>query len=274
MDTKYSRIISEEAQNMKDIRIFESHAHYDDSSFDEDRDDLIMQLKDEGIAYVMNIAADIESVDTTYELTQKYDHIYSAIGIHPGCIDGLDEDDFNYVAETATRKKVLAIGEIGLDYHYDNISKDAQKEWFVRQLDLARTLNKPVVIHSRDASEDTMSILKSNAAKGIPGVMHCYSYSAETARELLKLGYYFGIGGVITFSNAKKLVAAVEEIPLDRILLETDCPYLAPTPHRGKRNSSLYLPLVAEKIAAIKGVPYYKVLEQTYKNGRKLFFNK
>lgn len=263
-----------ELQNMKDIRIFESHAHFDDSSFDEDRDELIMQLKAEGIEYVLNIAADIKSVDTTYELTQKYDHIYGAIGIHPGCIDGLTDDDFTYMSEVVTRNKVLAVGEIGLDYHYENIDKSLQKEWFVRQLELARKLHKPVIIHSRDASEDTLDILKSNAARGIPGVMHCYSYSAETSRELLKLGYYFGIGGVITFSNAKKLVSAVEEIPLDKILLETDCPYLAPTPHRGKRNSSLYLPLVAEKIAAIKGVPYYKVLEQTYKNSRKLFFNK
>jgi TatD DNase family protein len=172
------------------------------------------------------------------------------------------------------RQKVLAIGEIGLDYHYDEPAREVQIDWFERQLLLAKDLKKPVIIHSREATEDTMKVLKSNIARDIPGVMHCYSYSVETARELLKMGYYFGIGGVITFSNAKKLAEAVAEIPLDRILLETDCPYLAPTPHRGDRNSSLYIPLIAEKIAAIKGVPYHKVLDQTYKNARKLFFNK
>ena len=166
---------------------------------------------------------------------------------------------------------MLAVGEIGLDYHGDEVDKGLQKEWFYRQLELARELNKPVVIHSRDACEDTMTVLGSKEARGIKGVMHCYSYTVETARELLKLGYYFGIGGVITFNNAKKLVEAVEEIPLERILLETDCPYLAPTPHRGKRNSSLYIPLIAEKIAQIKGIPYYKVLEKTHENAKNLF---
>lgn len=259
---------------MRDIRIFESHAHYDDKAFDMDRDSLLMQLKDSGFSHVINIASDLDSVDTTYALTKQYEHVYAAIGIHPSEIEELNENTFQHVREIAMKPKVLAIGEIGLDYHYDDPDKELQKDWFERQLELARELKKPVVIHSREACEDTIKILKSSTAKGIPGVMHCYSYTVETARELLKLGYYFGIGGVITFSNAKKLVEALEEIPLDRILLETDCPYLAPTPHRGERNSSLYLPLVAEKIAAIKGVPYYKVLEQTHKNGRKLFFGK
>lgn len=259
---------------MKELKIFESHAHYDDEAFDLDRNELLSQLADEGYAYVMNIAADLEGVDSTYALTEQYEHVYAAIGIHPSVTDELNENTFQHVREVAMRPKVKAIGEIGLDYHYDEPAKEVQKEWFERQLLLAKELRKPVVIHSREACEDTMKILKSGMARDIPGVMHCYSYTVETARELLKLGYYFGIGGVITFSNAKKLVEAVEEIPLDRILLETDCPYLAPTPHRGERNSSLYLPLVAEKIAAIKGVPYYKVIEQTYKNGRKLFFDK
>lgn len=259
---------------MKELKIFESHAHYDDSAFDNDRDELLNQLADEGYAYVMNIAADLEGVDSTYALTEKYNHVYAAIGIHPEGVEELNENTFQHVREVAKRPKVRAIGEIGLDYHYDEPAREVQKEWFERQLILAKELHKPVVIHSRDACEDTMKILKSGQFKDIPGVMHCYSYTVETARELLKMGYYFGIGGVITFSNAKKLVETVEELPLDRILLETDCPYLAPTPHRGERNSSLYLPLVAEKIAAIKGVPYYKVIEQTYKNGRKFFFDK
>ena len=259
---------------MREIRIFESHAHYDDEAFDNDRDELLKQLADEGYAYIMNIASDLRSVDTTYELTQQYEHVYAAIGIHPSEVEELNENTFQHVREVARRPKVMAIGEIGLDYHYDEPLKDIQKDWFERQLMLARQLNKPVVIHSREATEDTMKILKSNVARDIPGAMHCYSYSSETAKEILKLVYYFGIGGVITFSNARKLAEAVLEIPLDRILLETDCPYLAPTPHRGERNSSLYIPLIAEKIAAIKDVPYHKVLDQTYKNARKLFFNK
>ncbi len=259
---------------MRDIRIFETHAHYDDKAFDHDRDELLKQLYEEGFSYVINVAADLKSVDTTYELATQYEHVYAAIGIHPSEVEELNQNNFQHVREVAMRQKVLAIGEIGLDYHYDEPAREVQIDWFERQLLLAKDLKKPVIIHSREATEDTMKVLKSNIARDIPGVMHCYSYSVETARELLKMGYYFGIGGVITFSNAKKLAEAVAEIPLDRILLETDCPYLAPTPHRGDRNSSLYIPLIAEKIAAIKGVPYHKVLDQTYKNARKLFFNK
>ncbi len=259
---------------MRDIRIFESHAHYDDKAFDEDRDELMEQLLEEGITDVINVAADLRGVDATYELAMKYKHVYGSIGVHPDEVWELNENNFQHLREMALKDKMVAIGEIGLDYHRDDADRELQKDWFIRQLELARSIHKPVIIHSRDACEDTMKILKSNYYYEIPAVMHCYSYSVETARELLKMGYYFGIGGVITFSNAKKLVEAVEEIPLERILLETDCPYLAPTPHRGERNSSLYLPLVAEKIAAIKGVPYYKVLDQTYKNARKLFFRK
>ena len=259
---------------MKDIKIFESHAHYDDDAFDGDRDELIKSLPENGIAIAINVAASLQSVDDTYELAQKYEHIYGAIGIHPSDVDDLNENTFNHVRDVALKPKMVAVGEIGLDYHYDNIDKYLQQEWFERQLVLARDIRKPVIIHSRDACEDTMKILKSNSFRGLPGVVHCYSYTVETARELLKMGYYIGVGGVVTFSNAKKLVETVQETPLDRILLETDSPYLAPTPHRGDRNSSLNLPLVAEKIAAIKGVPYYKVVDQTYKNARKLFFNK
>lgn len=258
----------------KDIRIFESHAHYDDEAFDDDRDELLSSSKENHLEYIINVAADLKSIETTYELTEKYDNVYGAIGIHPSGVDELNENNFQRVRELALKYKTLAVGEIGLDYHYDNTDKELQKEWFERQMILARDIRKPVIIHSREACEDTMKILKSRSLAGIPGVMHCYSYTVETARELLKMDYYFGIGGVITFSNARKLVEAVEEIPLDRILLETDCPYLAPVPHRGERNDSRNLMLVAEKIAAIKDVPYYKVIEQTYKNARKFFMNK
>ena len=259
---------------MNDIRIFESHAHYDDDAFDTDRDELLSRLPDEGIKTVINVAASLKSIDDTYALTSKYDHVYGAIGIHPSDVDDLNENNFQHIREIALKPKMVAVGEIGLDYHYDDADPILQKEWFERQLVLARDINKPVIIHSRDACEDTMNILRRPSYNNIRGVVHCYSYSVETARELLKMGYYLGIGGVVTFSNARKLIETLEETPLNRILLETDSPYLAPTPHRGKRNSSLYLPLIAEKIAAIKGVPYSKVIDQTYKNARKLFFNK
>jgi len=259
---------------MKDNKIFETHAHYDDEAFDSDRNELLLSLPEEGISTVINVAASLEGVDRTYELTTKYDHVYGAIGIHPSDVADLNENNFQHLREVALRPKILAVGEIGLDYHYEDCDRSLQQEWFERQLVLARDINKPVIIHSRDACEDTMKILRDRSYSSLTGVVHCYSYSVETARELLKMGYYLGIGGVITFSNARKLVETVEETPLDRILLETDSPYLAPTPYRGKRNSSLFLPLVAEKIAAIKGVSYSKVVDQTYKNARKLFFNK
>lgn len=259
---------------MRDLHIFETHAHYDDRAFDDDRDELISSMPGKGIKTIINIAADIDSVETTYELTQKYDYVYGAIGIHPDGVKDLTEEHFERLRELGKDLKTLAIGEIGLDYHYPDTDKEAQKYWFIRQLQLARELNKPVVIHTRDACEDTMNILRSADARGIPGVVHCYSYTVETARELLKLGYYFGIGGVVTFSNGKKLVETVAEMPMDKLLLETDCPYLAPTPHRGERNDSGYLPLVAEKIASIKGLTYAQVVDQTCKNARKLFMGK
>ena len=179
-----------------------------------------------------------------------------------------------WMRQQAKKDKCVAIGEIGLDYHYPDPERSIQRKWFERQLILAREINKPVIIHSREAAADTMDILRSSVAANIRGVMHCYSYSVETAKELLKMGFYFGVGGVVTFSNAKKLVEAVEYIPMDKILLETDCPYLAPTPHRGERNSSLFLPLVAQRIADIKKISYDEVVEITEKNARRLFFEK
>lgn len=164
----------------------------------------------------------------------------------------------------------MAVGEIGLDYYWDNESHDTQKKWFIRQLELARELDLPVIIHSRDAAADTLEIMKEHA-KGLRGVIHCFSYSKELAREYVKMGFYIGIGGVVTFKNGKKLKEIAEEIPLDRILLETDCPYLAPVPFRGKRNSSLYIPYIAQEIANLKGITYEEVVAQTEENGKRLF---
>ncbi len=251
--------------------IFETHAHYDDEAFDPDRDNLLSHMQDNNIEIVVNVAASISSVKTTNELAGKYKNVYSAIGVHPSETEELDEEKILWMKEIALSDKCLAIGEIGLDYHYPDPERDIQKVWFKRQMDLAKEINKPVIIHSREAAADTMEILTDPQYKDVKGVMHCYSYSVENARELLKLDYYFGIGGVVTFSNAKKLVEAVKEIPMNRILLETDCPYLAPTPHRGERNSSLYLPLVAQKIAEIKGLSYDEVVQITNSNAKQFF---
>ena len=183
-----------------------------------------------------------------------------------------NEEKTERIKELAKRDKIVAIGEIGLDYYYPEPSHDVQKKWFIKQLEIAKELDMPVIIHSRDAAADTLEILKSDAAKGLRGVIHCYSYSKEMAMEFEKLGYYFGIGGVITFQNAKKLVETVEYLPIEKIVLETDSPYLSPVPNRGKRNSSLNIPLIARRIAEIKNVPYDTVVEITEKNARNLYF--
>lgn len=254
--------------------IFESHAHYDDDAFNEDRGSLLETMKDNNVGCIINVAANLDSVKTTMELADRYDFIYGAVGVHPSDTEELNDENMEWMRQQAKKDKCVAIGEIGLDYHYPDPKRSIQRKWFERQLILAREINKPVIIHSREAAADTMDILRSSVAANIRGVMHCYSYSVETAKELLKMGFYFGVGGVVTFSNAKKLVEAVEYIPMDKILLETDCPYLAPTPHRGERNSSLFLPLVAQRIADIKKISYDEVVEITEKNARRLFFEK
>lgn len=251
--------------------IFETHAHYDDEAFDVDREDLLQNMNSNGIETVVNIAANLKGISSTMELANKYAHVYGAVGVHPSEVEELNDENFVWVREQALNDKCLAVGEIGLDYHYPDPERDLQKYWFKKQLELAKDINKPVVIHSREAALDTMDILTMEEYRNIKGVMHCYSYTVETAKELQKLDYYFGIGGVVTFSNAKKLVEAVKYIPIDRILLETDCPYLAPTPHRGERNSSLYLPLVAQKIAEIKGMGYDEVVDITCENAKKFY---
>ncbi|MCR5798504.1 MAG: TatD family hydrolase [Lachnospiraceae bacterium] len=251
--------------------IFETHAHYDDEAYDNDREELLASMKKNGIGHIINVCATFDSVEKSIALTQKYDLMYSAIGIHPDDIEQFDDDKLGWLEERAKDEKCVAVGEIGLDYHYPEPGRELQKEWFEKQLFMAKRLDKPVIIHSRDAAEDTMKILLSKPMEGIRGVMHCYSYSVETAKELMKRDFMFGIGGVVTFKNARKLVEAVEYLPMDRLLLETDSPYLAPTPHRGERNSSLYIPLIAEKIAEIKGITAKEVIAVTEENASKLF---
>lgn len=251
--------------------IFETHAHYDDRAFSEDREDLVESLPENGIGTVINVASSLDSVKRTIELMEKYSFVYGAIGIHPSDTGELTEESFTWLKEQCLHKKTVAVGEIGLDYYWNEPEQDIQKKWFERQLLLAQEVNLPVVIHSREAAKDTLDMMKALHAEKTGGVIHCFSYTKEMAAEFLKMDYYFGIGGVVTFNNAKKLKEAVAYIPMDRILLETDSPYLAPVPNRGKRNSSLNIPYIAEEIAKIKGVSYEEVVEITRSNAEKLF---
>lgn len=253
--------------------IFESHAHYDDRAFDEDRDELLSSMQENGIEYVVNISSSLGSVQRTLDLMEQYPFVYGALGIHPSDISELDEEGLKWIRTKLAHPKAVAVGEIGLDYYWDKEEtvRQNQREWFARQLELAKELQKPVIIHSRDAAKDTYDVLKTNGGSQIKSVVHCFSYTKETAQAYLKWDYYFGIGGVVTFSNAKKLKEAVEIIPLERILLETDCPYLAPVPFRGKRNSSLNLPYVAQEIARIKGTDPETVIEVTNRNAKTFF---
>jgi len=251
--------------------IFESHAHYDDEAFDRDREELLLSFREHNIGYVLNIASGLPSIKTTVALTEKYPFVYGAVGVHPTETGELTEDDFTWIKEQCLNKKILAVGETGLDYHWKNVEKDVQKKWFARQLALANEVKLPVVIHSREAAQDTLDIMKAEQAVERRGVLHCFSYTKETAKEYLNMGYLIGVGGVITFQNAKKLRECVEYLPMEAVLLETDSPYLAPVPYRGKRNCSLYLPYVVAEIARIKGISEERVIEITEENAKKLF---
>lgn len=251
--------------------IFDTHAHYDDEAFDEDREELLAGLFNHGIEAVTNVGASMKSSKSTLELAEKYPHIYGAIGVHPNETAELDEDSMNWLKDQSSHEKVVAIGEIGLDYYWDEPDREIQKKWFIRQLDLAKQVKLPVIIHSRDAAKDTLDIMKAEGGKDLGGVIHCFSYGKEIAREYLNMGYYLGIGGVVTFKNAKKLKEVVEYMPMEQLVLETDCPYLAPSPNRGKRNSSLNLPYVVREISAIKGISEEEVIEITSCNAKKLY---
>lgn len=254
--------------------IFETHAHYDDDAFDTDREELLGSLNENGIEYVINVGASIQTTKNTIALMEKYPFVYGALGVHPSDTGELNEDNFAWLREQFMLEKAVAVGEIGLDYYWDEPDRKTQKYWFERQLELAREVKKPVSIHSREAAQDTLEIMKGVKAEEIGGVIHCFSYAKEMAREFLNMDFSFGIGGVVTFQNAKKLKEAVEYIPMEKLLLETDSPYLAPTPFRGKRNSSLYIPYIAKEIAAIKGLSEEEVVEITNQNAKRLFFGK
>ncbi len=251
--------------------IFDTHAHYDDKAFDEDREALLESLPSQGVARVVNIGASLASCRRTVELTEAYDYIYGAIGVHPSETGELDEEGFGQLREMCGAEKCVAIGEIGLDYYWKEPERGIQKKWFLRQLHLAKKTGLPVVIHSRDAARDTVDILEAEKGGETGGVIHCYSYTKETARRFLDMGFFFGIGGVLTFQNARKLREAVEYIPLDRIVLETDSPYLAPVPYRGKRNSSLHLPYVIQALAQVKGISEEEARRAAWENSLKLY---
>lgn len=251
--------------------IFDTHAHYDDKAFDEDREVLLASLPENGIARVVNVGSSIGACKRTIELMSQYDYIYGALGVHPCDSDELDEESFAWLKSQLSLEKCVAVGEIGLDYYWDDVERDVQKKWFVRQLDLARECQKPVIIHSREAAKDTIDMMNAEKAGDIGGVVHCYSYTKETARDILNMDFYFGIGGVLTFSNAKKLKEAVEYIPMDKIVLETDAPYLSPVPNRGKRNSSLNIPYVVAALAEIKGISEEEVRRIVWENSVKLY---
>ena len=250
--------------------IFETHAHYDDARYDDDREELLNAAYQAGIEKIVNVGASLDSCEKSVALAQKFPFVYASVGVHPDKVGTLNEETFAWMKELYANEKVVAVGEMGLDYYWDTESHENQKYWFVKQLELARELNLPVIIHSRDAVEDTLDIIKAHG-QGLRGVIHCFSYSAELAMEYVKMGYYIGVGGVVTFPNGRKLKEVVQAIPLEHIVLETDCPYLSPAPNRGKRNVSDNLIYIAQEIAELKDIDYELVVTQTWKNAEKLY---
>lgn len=250
--------------------IFDTHAHYNDSAFDEDREELLNSFKENGICGAVIASAEYDSIPDIINLTDKYDFLWLTLGIHPNEALSLTPEHRAELEALIETRHPIAIGEIGLDYYYEEPSKEIQREAFIYQLNLAKQYDLPVIIHSRDAAEETFEILKEYAPPK-KGVIHCYSGSPEMAVEYTKRGWYIGVGGVVTFKNGRKLKETVQVIPLDKIVLETDCPYLAPTPHRGKRNSSLLLPLVVEEIAALRGITPEEVEKATLANAENLY---
>lgn len=248
--------------------IFDTHSHYDDEQFEPDRDELLKTLPEKGVTGVVSCGCDIETTRFNAELAEKYDYIYFAAGLHPENLEGLKIDDIAKIEQYAKRKKCVAIGEIGLDYHWMASSKEEQKEFFAAQCELANKLDMPVIVHDREAHADTLDILKQYKPKG---VLHCFSGSAETAKEIVKMGMYIGLNGVATFKNARKSIEAAKAIPIERLVLETDCPYLAPVPFRGKRNDSSFIPFIAERLSLELGVSAQELLNITAENAKRLY---
>ncbi len=250
--------------------IFDTHTHYDAEQFDKDRVELLSSMREHNVGFILNVGATLDGCKSSVEFARKYPFMYAAVGVHPDEVGALNDETFAWMEELLSDEKAVAVGEIGLDYYWDNEPREVQKEWFIRQLALARKHDLPVCIHSRDAAEDTLNVMR-EYAKGLRGVIHCFSYSPEIAKEYVKNGFYIGVGGVVTFKNGKKMKEVVKATPIERILLETDCPYLAPEPYRGKRNSSIYLDRVAQEIGQLKGMTANEVIEVTEQNAKTLF---
>lgn len=248
----------------------DSHAHLDDSRFDKDRDLIIESLKENQVDYVFNIGADLKTSEASLKLAKEYDNIYAVVGVHPHSAKEVDERTMERLREMAKEDKVIAIGEIGLDYYYDNSPRDLQLKWFKEQLKLAKEVDLPVVIHTRDASQETFDILKEHS-EGLRAILHCYSGSAEMAMEYVKLGFYISLAGPLTFKNARVPKEVAEVVPMDRLLIETDCPYLTPVPYRGKRNEPMFVRYVVEEMARIKGLSLEEVGKITSENVQKAF---
>ncbi|MDE5835105.1 MAG: TatD family hydrolase [Ruminococcus sp.] len=249
--------------------IFDTHSHYTDTAFDDDRDTLLKGLQDRGVKYIMLASTCVDDIKENAILAEKYDYIYTSAGFHPENIEDIPEDYVSIVRKAVSgNSKTMAIGEIGLDYHYDGYDREKQIEVFENQVILSKELDIPIIVHSRDATEDTLNILKKYQPSG---VVHCFSGSAETAKEIIKIGMYIGFTGVITFKNAKKAIRSLEAVPLERLLLETDCPYMSPVPFRGKRCDSSMIAYTAEKASEIKGLPMQELLDITCHNGMKLY---
>lgn len=251
---------------------FESHAHYDDERFDSDREQLIEEMHKNGVDYIINAGADVESSLAGICLCDSFPFFYAAVGVHPHEAENMTKEELEKLEEYSRHKKVIAIGEIGLDYYYDFSERDKQRFWFRKQLELAEKVGLPVIIHSRDAAQECFDIIKASNIRR--GVIHSYSGSVEMAQSYIEMGFYIGIGGIVTFKNAKKPIEVTEQIPIEKILIETDSPYLSPVPVRGKRNNSQNLKYICEKIGQIKQISPEKVASETMKNAFNLFFEK
>ena len=248
--------------------IFDTHSHYDDEQFNKDRNSLISSFEDKGVIGVVSCGIDIETTQFNMELAHEYDFLYFASGFHPEDLEGHDLGELDEIEKLAHDKKCVAIGEIGLDYHWMSSTKEKQIEFFKAQIELAKRLNMPVIVHDRDAHGDTLEILKETAPKG---VLHCFSGSVEMARDIIKLGMYIGMNGVATFKNARKSLEVIKEISIERLVLETDCPYLCPEPYRGRRNDSSYIPYIAERIGEVLGMSAQEILDITSENAKRLY---
>ena len=249
--------------------LFDTHAHMNDPAFDEDREEVILGLKEKGVANFLNVGCCLESSKDCVAMAEKYDFVYASVGTHPDSADEVDAAVLDAYRQMARHPKVMAIGEIGLDYYYETIPREIQIKAFRMQMELARELKMPVIVHERNAHDDGMRVVKE--FKDVTGVFHCYSGSAEMARQLVDMGWYIGFTGVLTFKNARKAVETAERIPLERIVLETDCPFMAPEPFRGKRNDPGYLFRMAERLAEIRGVSVEEIRRITTENAKALY---